>query len=93
MNAKYVPPTHEDLLKCNVSYRTIASVHKLESFMLQQSLELSLRKTGEQVWCDKSSWEGDMIHQCFHICLQSSKDHQKSIINSGILNFRSTHAQ
>lgn len=49
MNAKYVPPTHEDLLKCNVSYRTIASVHKLESFMLQQSLELPLRKTGEQV--------------------------------------------
>lgn len=85
MNAKHIPPTHEGLLKCNVSYRTIASVHKWEGFVLRQSLELSLRKTGEQVRCDKSSWEGDIIHQCFHICLQSSKDHQKSITSIGIL--------
>lgn len=48
MNAKNIPPTHEGLLKYNISHRTSASVHKGEGCVLPQSLELSLRQTGEQ---------------------------------------------
>lgn len=52
--------------------------------MLAQSLELSLRQTGEQGPCDKSSWESGIFHQRFPIHLQPDKDGQNPIINMAV---------